>query len=397
MTRPIHVCILTTAHPVDDVRLKRKIVDSLLVEGFRVTWVGPAYHYVAPDRAVPSGPSCEFRLYAPPRRRLGRLFGRAARRVARAVPDVDVYFAPEPDSARLALSLAKRNGARVVFDIHELYHDAHIRYWAPAPLRPLGSYVVRRLIANVARRCDLTLGVSEGVLAPYLRAARQAMVVRNCAPLWFAAAAKRGAPSPNGARKHFRVMHGKSTTYNNTPTVLRALALAAPRVPDLRAVMFEWFERPDDAARHALREEIERLALSGVVELHPPVRVDEMPAILGSCQVGMISHGRFLAAGTQPNRLYEYMAAGLPVVGPAYDRGIAPVIDAEHCGVLVDAERAESIADAIVALHDDEANRRSMGSRARSAFLVRHNWEVEFRPVVDMLRRWALRGTDDRA
>jgi hypothetical protein len=36
---PIHICIVTTPHPIDDVRLNNKIAHALRKAGFRVTWV----------------------------------------------------------------------------------------------------------------------------------------------------------------------------------------------------------------------------------------------------------------------------------------------------------------------------------------------------------------------
>ena len=35
----MHVCVFTTAHPWDDVRVKSKFVDSFLAAGDRVTWI----------------------------------------------------------------------------------------------------------------------------------------------------------------------------------------------------------------------------------------------------------------------------------------------------------------------------------------------------------------------
>ena len=51
-SNPIHVCILTTGHPVDDVRLRRKLAESLVRDGVQVTWVGPDYKYVEGPKVV---------------------------------------------------------------------------------------------------------------------------------------------------------------------------------------------------------------------------------------------------------------------------------------------------------------------------------------------------------
>ena len=122
MPLPIHVCILTTAHPLDDVRVSNKIAQSLKEEGFRVTWVGPDYAYFDHENYNRYG--LEHRLYLPSKKKLDRILsGRRAYQAALMVKDVDVYYSPEPDSAEVAVRLAKRNGAKVIFDVHEVYHD----------------------------------------------------------------------------------------------------------------------------------------------------------------------------------------------------------------------------------------------------------------------------------
>lgn len=386
MSSPIHICILTSAHPTDDVRMRHKVAATFLGHGYRVTWVGPDYQYVSASVSATSESACEYRLFDSAKNRFARLVGSRLKTTASAVADVDVYYAPEPDSALVAAKLARRNRARVIFDVHELYHVSHVKNWAPRPLRPLSRFLVRMLIARICRRCDLVLGVSDGVLEPYREAAPHSMIVRNCAPSWFGGAGEAGTSRAN--RSTFRIMHGKSTAYNGTPIVLRAVALATARVRGIRVLMFEWFDREAEFARQALLADIERLGLREVVELRPPVRMDEMPSVLQSCDLGMISHSRLLEAGTQPNRLYEYMAAGLPVLAPSYDKGIAPVVEMERCGVLVDFEDPTSVADEIVRLRNDPVATRDMGLRAREAFLSRHNWDVEFRPVLEKISSW---------
>jgi len=383
---PIHVCILTTAHAVDDVRLRRKLAESLVRDRVRITWVGPDYRYVEGPGGAPPLEGCSYRLFARPQSRMARLFSRSLARTAARVERVDIYLATEPDSAPVAVALAKKFKARAVFDMHELYDRLHVQNWAPRFARPLASLAVRTLIARSCSQCDLVIGVSEGVLAPYRAWARECMVVRNCAPKWFAD--RQPADVCSATRRNFTIMHGKSSASNGTATVLRALALAAPRVPGLRVVMFQWVDRTPVSARAKLEAEVSRLGLSDVVDLRAPIQMAQVPEVLQSCDLGMIGHGRLLGAGTQPNRLYEYMASGLPVLAPVYDEGIAPVIRAERCGVLADFEDPASIADAIVRLRDNPDMCREMGRRAREAFLARHNWEGEVAPLLETLRNW---------
>lgn len=90
-----------------------------------------------------------------------------------------------------------------------------------------------------------------------------------------------------------------------------------------------------------------------------------------------------------PNKLFEDMMAGIPVVASDLP-DTAAVVRAERVGTLIaDARRPEDIVAAIRALLDDEEPPRVKGERARAAALARYNWELE-RPrlvaVFDRLR-----------
>jgi glycosyltransferase involved in cell wall biosynthesis len=382
--RAIHVCILTTAHPVDDVRVNNKFAHAFRQAGFRVSWVGPGHSFFGGTDGDRDG--VEFVLSQPNRSRVDRLL--APHRVARIAPRVtavDVYYSPEPDSARLALKLACRNGARVVFDIHELFHGALLDRWTLGWQMGWLRERVRRSIADICSQCSLVVGVNSKVLAAYTSGDPAPMVVRSCAPSWFAS----GPPADVCAagRTAFTVMHGKCGRERGTEQVLEALARVDREASNVRLVLFGGQDERDAAAQW-VREFARSRALEQRIDLRAGVPMRQVPEILRGCDVGLIAYGRGLGVDSLPNRLFEYMAAGLPVVAPSYSVEIARVIEAEGCGLLADFEDPLSIADAILRLRRDPPLCREMGARGRSAFLARHNWEAEVRPVLERISNW---------
>lgn len=75
-----------------------------------------------------------------------------------------------------------------------------------------------------------------------------------------------------------------------------------------------------------------------------------------------------------PNKLFEYMACGIPVVGSNFPE-IRKVVEGSECGLLVDPTNVQEIKDAILWLleHPDEA--KQMGKNGRSATEELYNWE----------------------
>ena len=381
----LHICIVTTGHPIDDVRVNEKVAQSFIAAGYRVSWVGPNFAFF--DDKAPLKSAIEFHLTTRKRRSLDRLL--AIFKVypaARRIPNVDVYYAPEPDSALIAVRLARINHARAIFDIHEVYHGPLLNKWLRGMKAAWFREFVRRRMVALCAKCDLTMGVSDAVLDFYQPPSERRLVARNCAPLWFASEPPSDVCGPS--RKTFTLMHGKRTLQRGTIPVLEALSIASKKAPNLRVVMFNHVAAGHDHEYIIFQEEVRKLNLEAVVDLRQGISMKEMPATLRECDAGFIAYGKELGLDSLPNRIFEYMAAGLPVIVPRYAREIVAIVEPEKCGLTVDFEDSEEIAKAILILWKNPGESRLMGKRGRIAFEQRHNWGSEFKKVIERINSW---------
>lgn len=376
-----HVCILTTAHPTDDVRVNSRLARSFLGAGFEVTWVGPSMSYFT-ESTTPE-PDVTYRLFRPNDSRLRRATARrAAAAAAEGLSEVDWWYSPDPDAAEVAVDVARRVGGRVIFDVHEVFHESLLDRWfpgrAPSPLREL----VRRRIAATCRRADLVSGVSRAVLAPYVPDGRSPLVVRNCAPREFGAAAVRGERAP-GTR--LRLTHGKAMPSNGTMALLGGLAQLGAE--DQRRVAVHMVRTP--ALSGGFAEDFERAHKSlldpDLLQLEDGVPHDAVPQLLAAQDVGVVAYQRDLGIDSLPNRLFEYMAAGLAVLVPSYSTEIVSIVEQEDIGLTADFEDPSSIAAAVRWLLEHPEDVATMGRRARAAFLERHHWGVEFDGLLERM------------
>lgn len=385
VAQPIHVCVVTTAHPVDDVRVSNKFVRTFREEGFAVTWVGPEVVFF--DGRAYCREDIRFLLIRPNGSRFDRLF--APYRISQLVgglSGVNVYYAPDPDSVSVALRWARRNRAKVIFDIHEVFHGPGLNRWLMGRRVGAVSKLVQKRISHLSSKCDLVVGVSHSVLAQYGNRDSNTMVVRSCAPSWFA---KDSTSNVCGVdRPRLTIMHGKGDLQRGTEKVLEAIGEASRTATGLRVIIFAGGDAANDSALSMIRCRSRELGITEAVQLCKGIPMHEMPMMLQSCDVGLIAYGRELGVDSLPNRLFEYMAAGLAIIAPAYSVEIAEIIDGEKCGLLVNAEDPSSLAEAIVKLYRNPELCREMGRRAKEAFLARHNWEMEVRPLIDTIRGW---------
>jgi glycosyltransferase involved in cell wall biosynthesis len=78
----------------------------------------------------------------------------------------------------------------------------------------------------------------------------------------------------------------------------------------------------------------------------------------------------------QPNKMFEYMSASLPVIASNFPLW-KEIIEGNQCGICVDPMNPAAIGEAIQWLidHPDEAKR--MGENGRRAVEKKYNWESQ--------------------
>jgi glycosyltransferase involved in cell wall biosynthesis len=164
---------------------------------------------------------------------------------------------------------------------------------------------------------------------------------------------------------------------------------ADPETAPVNYVMVARFKHPKDhvsalAAFKRLRRPTARLTLVGDGPTKPQVEAivqrdeflhdkvlflgerNDVPEILARCNVF------FLASKHEglPISVLEAMRAGLPVVASEVG-GIPELIEHGHSGFLYKQGDLEAASEALAALHDNQALRGEMGSRARRQFELR--------------------------
>jgi glycosyltransferase involved in cell wall biosynthesis len=99
----------------------------------------------------------------------------------------------------------------------------------------------------------------------------------------------------------------------------------------------------------------------------PPVPKTELGAITASLDCGLMILRDIPAfyRGTSPNKFFDYIAAGIPVVNN-YPGWLAGLITKHRCGIVVPPGNAAAFADALQRLAVNADERRAMGDAARS-------------------------------
>ncbi len=126
----------------------------------------------------------------------------------------------------------------------------------------------------------------------------------------------------------------------------------------------------------SLRHLVEPLATDRRVVLTGLVPHAQMPDYLAAADILVSPHGRQADGGEffgSPTKLFEYMAAGRPIVASAVGQ-IADVLEDEATALLVPPDDPAALAQALVRLIDDVSLRTKMGLAARLKVVGSYTW-----------------------
>ncbi len=140
--------------------------------------------------------------------------------------------------------------------------------------------------------------------------------------------------------------------------------------------------------RAALETMVRDRGLGGAVRFFGPVPNDELISYSASADVGLanIVNSSVSYHTSLPNKLFEYVMAGIPVVGSDSPE-IGRVVEEQGIGEVCDADDPEALAEAITRILDDADRYRS----ALTDTAERYNWDVEQQALIDLYRDLGLR------
>jgi glycosyltransferase involved in cell wall biosynthesis len=288
-----------------------------------------------------------------------------------AAPRADLVHAMAYMGIPIGLDLARRDGAPVLYDARDIYVDAANLARLPQPARRLFARIERGWARRATRVMTVNVPYAEVMAARF--GVPLPLVVMNCAY-------RREPDASRPRRFHERLgldPQARVVLYQggfSRDRGIEQLIEAIPTLPGAVLVLLGY--GPLQAQLDARAAEP---GLAGRLHVLPAVPPSELLDWVASADIVAmpIQPTTLNHRLTTPNKLFEAMAAGVPVIASDLP-GMAGIVRATGCGVLVDPTDSGAIAAAARDLLElPPAARDAIGRRGLEAHLAEYNWETQ--------------------
>jgi len=291
--------------------------------------------------------------------------------------------------AMAGVNAGQQLGLPVAIDMAENY-PAALRAFQMHDGRRLLDLVVRnpraadRLERSVARRADHIMVVCDEMRGKIigLRAdPGRVTVVGNTPDLErFGAVSPPEEVTSRYADRFVLLYVGEVNPYRGLGTAVDALPAIREKIPNVTLAVIGRGSGIDDLARRA-----KELGVTGHLDLVGFLPHEELAGFIARSEVCLIPHLRTEHIDTTlPNKLFEYMALGRPVL-PTDAVPLERVVTETGCGATYRSGDPADMARAVLDLADP-GRREEMGSRGHEAVRGRYNWAQDTEILLGVFR-----------
>lgn len=211
------------------------------------------------------------------------------------------------------------------------------------------------------RLIGLSPGIVQGITKRGVAPEKVALIPNGCDLNIFAGEHESWRPAQVAESDLMAIFTGTHGLANGLDAVIAvATELKKRQRDDIKLVLVG-----DGMKKKDLQLQAQKLELNNVV-FHDPVNKDKLAGLMASADLGLqiLANIPAFYYGTSPNKFFDYIAAGLPVLNN-YPGWLAEMIEEKQCGFSVPPESPERFADALEKAADNREELKKMGVRAQ--------------------------------
>ena len=355
---PMHIAHLTSVHPRYDTRIFIKQCRSLTANGYEVSLI------VADGKGDEQKDGVTVLDVGKPSGRLNRVLKTTRRVFNKAIEiDAQIYHLHDPELIPIGLRL-RRLGKRVIFDAHEdVPKQLLVKPYLGPFRRRILAYLFSRYERYACSRLDGIVAATPSIGDKFVSINARTTVISNF-PLLDELHAE-----VSWDNKRDQVCYvGVISEIRGIREIIESLGDVKSSAKLMLAGMF---------AEEDVESDVKTLPGWKRVSALGFVDRNRMRHLLGESVAGLVTfHPLPNHIDAQPNKMFEYMSAGIPVIASNFPLW-REIIEGNDCGICVDPLDSSAIASAIDELVTDRGKAQILGENGRNAVLNQYNWPAE--------------------
>jgi len=360
------ICHLTSVHSRYDTRIFLKECCSLANAGYTTALV------VADGQGDERRDGVNIHDVGAAKGRIDRIRNVTARVLNKAVSiDADIYHIHDPELIPAGLKL-KRMGKCVIFDAHEdVPKQLLSKPYLNKALRVVLSWVFGVYEAWACKIFDAIVTATPYIRDKFLLINRNTLNVNN-----FPMLGELAFGDIDWSQKQKQVCYvGGIARIRGVVEMVQAMERVTSGA---RLQLGGQFSEPEVERRLRAEKAWQQVDALGFLSR------EEVREVLHRSVAGLVTfHPLPNHINAQPNKMFEYMSAGVPVIASNFPLW-KQIIEGSGCGLCVDPMDPQSIAEAIdyLCTHSEEAEQ--MGRNGQRAVNERYNWKTEERKLLEL-------------
>lgn len=372
----IKICHLSTVHSKKDIRIFYKECRTLAAAGHDVTYISQGVHDENIDGVRRMG------IGIPVIKNKFKRMTKGCRKLIKTAlaENADVYHIHDSELLRFIGPL-KSSGKKIVYDSHEhLPMQIMEKEWLPPALRSLISKLADIYEILKIRYVDLIIVVADKTFERFRERKTNVVKIGNFPLIDEFADIKIDYNIKKSLNK---------ICYTGAVWIERGLDTMCEAASGLNNCVFEIAGRIDHEDPEGFIEAAgDNIVYSGYLSREGVVGLYE-ESIAGVCLFKPFPNNMI----DPPTKIFEYMAAGIPVIASKF-KSITDIVEKYECGICVNPLNIDEIRNAMRYILDNPDKAEEMGRRGKSAILDKYNWEIHSKILLDAYDKLMETGND---
>lgn len=358
------ICHITTVHPRNEPRIFSKECKTLYEDGNEINLI------VSDGKGDEIKEGIHIYDIGKAKNKFQRFLKFIKKAYQKAISlNCEVYHFHDPELIPIALKL-KKGGKKVIYDVHEdLPRQIYYKYYIPKIFRKFLSFIIEKYENYAAKKFNYIVTATPFIRDRFLKINTKTIDIRNMPIL-----------SEFTGIEHNWENKEKAFCYVGGVTRIRGINEVIESLKYFNDILLYIAGPIEDNELQKMISNETKIKYLGFLNR------DELKTVFKKSIGGFVTFLPFENhIKAQPNKLFEYMSAGIPVIASNFPLW-KEIIEGSNCGICVNPLNPSEIASAIDYIINHPKEAEIMGENGRKAILEKYNWEMESKKLLNIYK-----------